>query len=48
MKLAGDVGKHLGEQWKAADEATKAKYNDLASKAKAKYEKEKAAYNARK
>jgi len=41
----GEVGKYLGEAWGKADKATKAKYDKMAEKDKARYEKEKAKYN---
>lgn len=34
----GDIAKDLGRQWSEADEATKAKYEAMAEKDKARYE----------
>ncbi|KAI9726151.1 MAG: Non-histone chromosomal protein 6 [Chrysothrix sp. TS-e1954] len=42
----GDVGKVLGERWKALSEAQKAPYEKKAAADKKRYEDEKAAYNA--
>ena len=40
----GEVGKVLGEKWRAIGADEKKKYEDMATKDKARYEKEAAAY----
>lgn len=42
----GEIGKILGAKWKEADEAERKPYEDKAAAEKARYEKEKAAYDA--
>jgi len=42
----GQVGKHLGEEWKSLTDADKVKYQKKAEDDKARYEREKAKYNA--
>jgi len=44
----GEVGKYLGEAWSKADKKTKDKYEAKAVADKARYEKEKAAYEKKK
>ncbi|KAI9644921.1 Non-histone chromosomal protein 6 [Ciborinia camelliae] len=42
----GQVGKVLGERWKALNEKQRGPYEELAAKDKKRYEEEKANYNA--
>ena len=43
----GAMGKALGEKWKSIEPKDKTKYEELAKKDKERYEKEKAAYEAK-
>merc|ERR1712056_104050 len=43
----GQIGKELGNRWNNLDAGRKKKYQDMADKAKAKYEKEMEAYNSK-
>lgn len=43
----GDVGKELGERWKAISDKEKAKFEEMAKKDKDRYTKEKTAYDAK-
>lgn len=44
--LTGDVGKRLGEEWKALSDKEKTPYEAKAAADKKRYEEEKAAYTA--
>lgn len=46
MHVPGDVGKLLGERWKALSDKQKAPYEAKAAADKKRYEEEKAAYTA--
>jgi hypothetical protein len=46
LTCPGEVGKLLGEKWKALSEKQRAPYDAKAATDKKRYEEEKAAYNA--